>query len=68
MSCEYARSNGYQHALRKFHDHVNKELEKALQECKTLHSGQPDYWRVIGRQDILLEQLELISKWINEEK
>jgi len=68
MSCEYARSNGYQSALRKFLDHVNKELEQALKDAKGVHSGQTEYWRVIGRQDILLEQLELISKWVGEEK
>lgn len=68
MSCEYARSNGYQHALRKFLDRVNKDLKEALQESKKYHSGQPDYWRVVGKQDILLEQMDLISQWINEEK
>ena len=67
MSCEYARSNGYQHALRKFHDKVNKDLEEALKEAKKYHSGQTEYWRVVGKQDILLEQLDLISQWISEE-
>ena len=67
MSCEYARSNGYQSALRKFHDKVNEDLEAALNEAKKWHSGQTEYWRAIGRQDILLEQLELISNWISED-
>lgn len=67
MGCEYARSNGYQSALRKFQCKVNEDLEQALEEAKKWHSGQTEYWRAIGKQDILLEQLELISKWISEE-
>lgn len=66
MSCEYARSNGYQHALHKFHDKVNKDLEEAIQEARKYPSGTA-YWRAIGKQDILLAQLDLISEWISQE-
>ncbi len=68
MSCEYARSNGYQSALHKFHDHVSTELEKAISDAKLFAISKNEYWRMIGRQDILLEQLQLISKWISEDK
>ncbi len=67
MGCEYAKSAGYQQGLRKFLDKVNKDLEKALEDAKKYRSHQTEYWRVIGRQDILLEQLELISNWVNDE-
>ncbi len=67
MSCEYARMYGYQSACRKMFDKVNILLEAALNDAKQYNPNHPEYWRAIGRQDILLEQLELIGTWMNDQ-
>jgi hypothetical protein len=68
MACEYSRSNGYQSALKKFHDKVNELMDLAIEESKTCDIHQPEYWRTIGKQDILLELLSLTCKWVGQDK
>lgn len=67
MSCEYARSNGYAFALEKFRGAVDSKMQDALEEAKKHRSHQSEYWRTIGKQDILLEFMDLVSSWIGKE-
>jgi hypothetical protein len=67
MSCEYARSNGYAFALEKFRAKINEELEKAMEQNKKYDSGKPEFWRAVGKQDILLDLLGACGDWIGQE-
>jgi hypothetical protein len=65
MTCKYAWENGYQTAIRKVHSQVDEKLKQALEDCKKHQSHQKEYWRVVGRQDVLLEFFDIISDLIN---
>ena len=68
MTCKYAHDAGYQKAIRKFHDEINEKLKSALEEAKEFCSHQTEYWRAVGKQDVLLEFMDKICDWIGDNR
>ncbi len=66
MSCEYAASAGFREAIHKMHHEIDKRCRKAIDDAKELHAHDPKYWRVIGRQDELLELMDVICDMIRD--
>jgi hypothetical protein len=64
MSCDYAYNAGRSKAISQFHKVLNDLLTEAT-SVKPETLTPPDYWRHIGKQDILLLLLGVVSEMIN---
>ena len=60
MSCDYAFDSGRSKAILQFHKILNELLEESTSGDPT-KLPLPDYWRKVGRQDILLQLLSVIG-------
>lgn len=61
MGCDYAFDSGRSKAILQFHKILNDLLsENTSQRPTTMESNE--YWRHVGRQDILLQLLSVISE------
>lgn len=65
MTCKYAFENGYKKAM----DKVKEELDLKMTENLNPHHysfvGTSEYWRQIGRQDIILHMSGKLFEWVN---
>lgn len=62
MSCDYAFNAGRLKAIRQFSTVLDDLLAESLNETKTVLSDKNEYWREIGKQDILLRLFEILSQ------
>jgi hypothetical protein len=63
MGCEYAFDSGRSKAIQQFHKAVNELLQESTDK-KAKELPMPDYWREIGKQDVLLMLLGFINELI----
>lgn len=61
MGCDYAFESGRSKAIIHFHKILNELLEESTSGDPSKLTP-PDYWRKVGRQDILLQLLSVISE------
>jgi hypothetical protein len=57
---------GYFEAIDKFQKAINMALTATKEAKQGLSAHDPQWWRLTGRDDMLIEQLELLGKWIGE--
>jgi|GEM_PF-3834903 len=65
MSCKYAFEAGYHKAVTKFHNKINEKMEESIRCSKELGSHDFKYWREIGKRDVLLDLIGVVSEMIS---
>jgi hypothetical protein len=64
MSCDYAYDAGRHKAINQFHKVLNELLTDATNMKRQEVTNQNEYWRIIGKQDILLQLLDVVCEMI----
>lgn len=67
MGCEYSHDAGYNKAINKFHKRINELLEEAT-KTKPTELPPQEYWRHVGKQDILLGLLNDLCNMIDSKE
>lgn len=66
MSCQYAFSAGKHETINRLHKRLNALLEEATNLKREEYVDTCEYWRIIGKQDILLLLLNDACNMISE--
>jgi len=63
MSCTYSHDAGRFSAINQFHKKINELLERETSIPST-SLAPAEYWRHVGKQDVLLELLSFINSMV----
>ena len=66
MTCQYAYDAGYERALEKVRNYINREHETIMTEKRLLNSDHTIWWRQTGQQDFILKFLDELSRLIGD--